>query len=68
MSGIVRELQSLKLHGMAASYTELASQGLAGAQASEWRLKRLLEAERSDRHIRSIRHQIDAARFPMHVT
>lgn len=66
MTDIVQELKLLKLHGMAASYTELASQGLAGVQASEWLLRHLLEAETTDRHIRSIRYQIHAARFPVH--
>ena len=54
MSDIAQELKSLKLHGMAATYTELASQGLAGVSASEWLLRHLLDAETTDRHIRSI--------------
>lgn len=63
---IAQELKSLKLYGMASTYAELASQGLAGVEASGWLLRHLLDAEATDRHIRSIRYQIHSARFPVH--
>ena len=70
MSDIISQLKTLKLHGMADSYAELHSQGANGATASMdssvWLLRHLLEAESTDRAIRSIRYQINAARFPVH--
>jgi DNA replication protein DnaC len=70
MSDIISQLKALKLHGMADCYTELKSQGASGATASlessEWLLRQLLEAESNDRGIRSIRYQINAAKFPIH--
>ena len=70
MSDIISQLKALKLHGMADSYAELQSQGATGATASMdssvWLLRHLLEAESTDRAIRSIRYQINAARFPVH--
>ena len=70
MPDIISQLKALKLHGMADSYAELQSQGASGATASMessvWLLRHLLEAESTDRAIRSIRYQINAARFPVH--
>jgi len=70
MSDIITQLKVLKLHGMADCYGELKSQGASGATASlessEWLLRQLLEAESNDRGIRSIRYQINAAKFPIH--
>ena len=70
MSDIISQLKALKLHGMAECYAELQSQGVSGATASMessvWLLRHLLEAESTDRGIRSIRYQINAAKFPVH--
>ena len=70
MSDILSQLKALKLHGMADSYAELRSQGASGATASlessEWLLRHLLEAESTDRGIRSISYQMHAAKFPVH--
>ena len=70
MSDIISELKALKLQDMADGYAELQSQGATGATASMessvWLLRHLLEAESTDRVIRSIRYQINAARFPVH--
>lgn len=70
MSDIITQLKALKLHGMADCYAELQSQGVSGATAtldsSVWLLRHLLEAESNDRGIRSIRYQINAAKFPIH--
>ncbi len=66
MLNIETELKSLKLYGMAAGYAELASQGLGSLQALEGLLRHLLQAETEDRHIRSIRYQLQSARFPVH--
>jgi DNA replication protein DnaC len=70
MPDIISQLKALKLQGMADCYAELQSQGASGATASlessVWLLRHLLEAESNDRGIRSIRYQINAARFPIH--
>ncbi len=70
MTDIISQLKALKLHGMADSYAELQSQGASGATASMessvWLLRHLLEAESTDRVIRSVRYQINAAKFPVH--
>jgi len=70
MSNIISQLKALKLLGMADSYAELQNQAASGALASmenaEWLLQHLLEAESTDRAIRSIRYQINAAKFPVH--
>jgi DNA replication protein DnaC len=63
---IAAALKALKLHGMAASYAELAGQNLACVESAEWLLRQLVEAETTDRALRSIRYQLDAARFPVH--
>lgn len=70
MPDIITQLKTLKLHGMADSYAELASQGAHGdtasLESSEWLLRHLLEAESTDRAIRSITYQMHTARFPIH--
>ena len=70
MSDIISQLKVLKLHGMADCFAELQSQGASDATAtlasSEWLLRQLLETESNDRGIRSIRYQINAAKFPIH--
>jgi len=70
MSDIIERLKALKLHGMVGCYTDLQSQRTSGAAAlldslAEL-LHQLLEAELIDRSIRSIRYQINAAKFPIH--
>ena len=70
MPDILTELKALKLHGMADCYVELESQGAHGAtatlDASAWLLRHLIEAESTDRVIRSIAYQMHVARFPIH--
>lgn len=61
------QLKALRLNGMAKAWVDLTEQGgdtiLA---ASRWLVKHLLQAEDADRAMRSIAHQMKAARFPMH--
>ena len=70
MPDILTQLKALKLHGMSDCYVELRDQGATGATASmessEWLLRNLLEAESTDRVIRSIGYQMQVARFPVH--
>lgn len=70
MSDIIARFKALKLYGMADCYTDLQNQNTSGAtillDSSAELLRQLLEAELIDRSIRSIRYQINAARFPIH--
>jgi DNA replication protein DnaC len=66
MRDIVSELRSLRLHGMAARFEELITQGDLGIQTAQWLISALLEAEVTDRHVRSIRYQMGVAKFPVH--
>jgi DNA replication protein DnaC len=66
MLDLEHELKSLKLYGMATAYAEVAHQGDASLQAAEWLLRHWLEAETLDRHSRSIRYQLQTAKFPVH--
>jgi DNA replication protein DnaC len=58
---VIEQLKELKLHGMLACYEELVSQ-----ESHEWLLKHLIQAESTDRVMRSIAYQMKAARFPIH--
>ena len=61
------EFKALRLHGMAGAWSELMEQsGGASIEASRWLIEHLLQAEDVDRHMRSIAHQMKAARFPVH--
>ena len=66
MFDIISELKSLKLYGMAVAYTDLTAQSTASVSMSEWLIKHLLEAESTDRAMRSIRYQLHVAKFPIH--
>ena len=61
------ELRGLRLHGMAGAWADLAEQGgSAGLDTSRWLLEHLLHAETTDRLMRSVNHQMSAAKFPAH--
>jgi len=67
MRDLIVELQELRLHGMAGAWAELVEQGTnAGVDASRWLIEHLLRAEATDRAMRSVRHQMHAAKFPVH--
>lgn len=67
MRDLHESLKALKLYGMAQSYAELLSQGhSADLQSAHWLIEQLLDAEQTDRGIRSIQYQMHAARFPVH--
>ncbi len=72
MSDIVTQLKTLKLRGMVDCYTELKQQNtpdiIASLDASDKILHQLLNAESTERKIRSIRYQTHAARFPVQRT
>ena len=67
MSEVITALKALRLHGMAAAYADLVQDGGSGTiAASHWLIEHLLEAEHTDRTMRSVRYQLNAARFPIH--
>ena len=64
---VLVELKALRLHGMAAAWSDLVEQGgNAGIESSRWLIEHLLQAEGTDRAMRSVSHQMKAARFPVH--
>ena len=67
---ISTELRELRLHGMAAAWNELTThEGKStevGIQTSRWLIEHLLQAEHAQRAFASVRHQMKAARFPLH--
>ncbi len=66
MLDITTELKDLRLHGMASAWTDLTVQETSATATSKWLIEHLLQAENNDRGIRSIRHQMNAAKFPVH--
>jgi DNA replication protein DnaC len=61
------ELKQLRLHGMAGAWADLVEQGTnAGLDSARWLIEHLLQAEGTDRAMRSVSHQMHAARFPVH--
>ena len=67
MRDVASELKRLRLYGMAGAWADLMSQGtLAGVESSRWLIEHLLEAEQTDRAMRSISYQMKSARFPVH--
>ena len=61
------ELKALRLHGMAGAWVDLVEQGGGTSiESSRWLIEHLLQAEDVDRGMRSIAHQMKAARFPVH--
>jgi DNA replication protein DnaC len=67
---ITTELKELRLHGMAAAWEELTThEGKktdVGIQTSRWLIEHLLQAEHAQRAFASVRHQMKAAKFPLH--
>jgi DNA replication protein DnaC len=61
---LIADLKALRLYGMAAAVTELASQGAPAFSRSTELLDQLIRAEVADREVRSINYQMKVARFP----
>ncbi len=66
MRELMSEFKELRLHGMAGAWEELSANGGTGIETSRWLIEHLLQAEHTDRVIRSIGYQMHAARFPVH--
>ncbi len=65
MRNVINELKELRLHGMAGAWDDLAAQG-TNTESLRWLMEHLLQAETTDRAMRSVRHQLHAAKFPIH--
>ena len=66
MSNITAELNSLRLHGMSSAWAELVTQGTTPTEPLQWIIEHLLKAEFTERGMKSIRHQMAMAKFPVH--
>ena len=66
MRDLIAEFKALRLHGMAATWAELSDQGGAEIEAARWVIEQMMRAETTDRATRSVSHQMNAAKFPMH--
>jgi hypothetical protein len=67
MHDVMVELKQLRLHGMASAWADLVEQGRsAGLDSARWLIEHLVQAEGTDRAMRSVSHQMHAAKFPMH--
>lgn len=67
MRDVMVELKQLRLHGMVSAWGDLVEQGGdAGLESARWLVEHLLQAEAVDRGMRSVKHQMHAARFPVH--
>jgi DNA replication protein DnaC len=66
MHDVTAELKELRLHGMVSAWTDLLSQGENAVSSSQWLIEHLLRAEHTDRAMRSVSHQMSAAKFPAH--
>lgn len=67
MRDVAAELKALRLNGMAGTWADLLSQGTSPKlDASRWLIEHLLEAETTERALRSVNYQMHAARFPAH--
>ena len=74
MRDVAAELKELRLHGMAGAWVDLTSQegmppGMSadlGVRTSRWLIEHLLQAEHTQRAMASVRHQMKAAKFPLH--
>ena len=60
------ELKELRLHGMAGAWADLIAQGESQVASCKWLIEHLLQAEHTDRAMRSITHQMKVAKFPIH--
>ena len=61
---MLERLKALRLHGMVAAFDELIDEGIKRTRTPFDVLGRLLQAEDAERHARSIRYQMSAAKFP----
>ena len=64
---LVVELKELRLHGTAGAWSDLVDQGTnATLDGSRWLLEHLLQAEGTDRAMRSVSRQVQVAKLRVH--
>ena len=67
MSEIAEELKALRLYGMVGAWEEIIARGTqTNVESSRWLIEHPLDAEQTDRVMRSISYQMHAAKFPVH--
>jgi DNA replication protein DnaC len=67
MRNVSDELKALRLYGMEDAWNDIMASGtLATVESSKWLIEHLLDAEHTDRAMRSIRYQMQTAKFPVH--
>ena len=66
MPDIISQIKALKLHGMAECFAELQAQNPGSIDFAAPLPRQLLEAEATDRSLRTIRYQMSSAKFPIH--
>lgn len=67
MRNVSDELKTLRLYGMVGAWEDIIAQGAQTAVgSSRWLIEHLLQAEHTDRAMRSISYQMHAAKFPVH--
>ena len=64
MRDVTTELKELRLHGMAVAWTDLMEQGTTATESSRWLIEHLLQAELTDRAMRSVSHQMTCGQVP----
>ena len=66
LTELIAPLKALHLHGMAQGLSELlAEQSHRPGLPEDW-LKHLIQAEQTERQVRTLRYQLKAVRFPIH--
>ena len=63
---VIAELKALRLHGMAATWADPNEQNNAELDRSRWLVEQMLRPEATERATRSVSHQMNAAKFPVH--
>ena len=67
MRDVAAELKELHLYGMMSAWEEVSADSHSiGMQTSRWLIEHLLQAEHTERRMRSIRYQMHSAKFPVH--
>jgi chromosomal replication initiation ATPase DnaA len=61
-----RRTQGTALQGMVGAWADLTEQDEGAVAASQWLIEHLLQAEHTDRAMRSVTHQMFTAKFPLH--
>jgi DNA replication protein DnaC len=66
MIDVTTELKVLRLHGIADAWADLIAQGATSTETSQWLIEHLPQSKHTDRAMRSVQHQMNAAKFPIH--